>query len=339
MWQMLAGAGLGAVGSLVGGIMGRGQAKRIGTIEQQFYEDAERRARERSGELNPYIQGAYEQAQEAIRGTAFPQADLLQQRGEQAGADVMGATREGLGSLKPYAESGQRAITNLEELAAAKPFTEAELEFDPGYRFRLSEGTRALERAAAARGGLQGGGTLRALSRYAGAEASQEYANAFDRFMRTQEQRRSTLAGLAGYGATAGGQAAGYLQRGGEAAAEFGYGGLRDAAGMRVKANEQIGNLGVESTLKRSGLIADDVAVQRAARERALQARTGSMTAASNAMNQGISGAFNAVGGGLTLAGLSKAGGGGGYAAPAAPNWVYGAGAKPPMPYSWQFRP
>ena len=306
MWQMLAGAGLGAVGSLVGGIMGRGQAKRIGTIEQQFYEDQERRARELSGELNPYIQSAYEQAQEGIRGTAFPQADLLQQRGEQAGADVMAATREGIGYLDPYMQAGQRAVTGLETLAGAKAPTAADLEFDPGYQFRLSEGQRALERSAAARGGLQGGGTLRALTRYSQGEASQEYANAFDRFMRQQEGRRSTLAGLAGYGAQAGATAAGNLLKGGESAAQFGYGGLRDAAGMRVKANEQIGNLGVESTLKRSGLIADDVAFQRAARERALQARTGSMTAASNAFNQGLSGAIGAGAQGLTLWGLSK---------------------------------
>ena len=316
MWQMLAGAALGAGGSLLGGILGRGQAKRIGTIEQQFYEDQERRARELSGELNPYIQSAYEQAQEGIRGTAFPQADLLQQRGEQAGTDVMAATREGIGYLDPYTQAGQRAITNLEELAGAKAPTAADLEFDPGYQFRLSEGQRALERSAAARGGLQGGGTLRALTRYSQGEASQEYANAFDRFMRQQGARRETLAGLAGYGLQAGSQAGGNLQRGGESAGQFGYVGLRDAAGMRVRAGEQIGNLGVESTLKRSGLIAEDIDFQRAARERAMQARTGSMTAASNAFRQGLMGAFGGGGEGLSLFDLTRRGGTGAQAAP-----------------------
>ena len=78
---------------------------------------------------------------------------------------------------------------------------------DPGYQFRLSEGSKALERAAAARGSLQGGGTLKALTRYSQGEASQEYQNAFNRSLQgfqanqtARQQRFSNLSGLAGMG-------------------------------------------------------------------------------------------------------------------------------------------
>lgn len=64
---------------------------------------------------------------------------------------------------------------------------------DPGYAFRLKEGQKALERQAAARGGLISGGALKAATRYGQDMGSQEYQNAFNRY--------STLAGY-GQGAT-----------------------------------------------------------------------------------------------------------------------------------------
>lgn len=52
---------------------------------------------------------------------------------------------------------------------------------EPGYQFRLGEGTRALEQSAAARGTLRTGGSLKDLINYGQAAASQEYENAFGR--------------------------------------------------------------------------------------------------------------------------------------------------------------
>jgi len=69
---------------------------------------------------------------------------------------------------------------------------------DPGYAFRMSEGMKALERSAAARGGLLSGANLKNTQRFGQDLASQEYQNAFNRF---QTQRTNTLnpfASLAG---------------------------------------------------------------------------------------------------------------------------------------------
>ena len=63
---------------------------------------------------------------------------------------------------------------------------------DPSYKFRLGEGLKALDRQAAARGGLISGGALKAAQRYGQDFASTEFGNAYNR-----------LAGLAGVGQTA----------------------------------------------------------------------------------------------------------------------------------------
>jgi hypothetical protein len=52
---------------------------------------------------------------------------------------------------------------------------------DPGYRFRVDEGTRALQQSAAAQGHLRTGGTLKDIVGYGQAAASQEYPNVFNR--------------------------------------------------------------------------------------------------------------------------------------------------------------
>lgn len=73
-------------------------------------------------------------------------------------------------------------------------------EASPGYQFRLQEGLKAIERSAAARGGLRSGATMKSLNNYAQGSASAEYENFANR-----------LAALAGIGqnATAGSAQAG----------------------------------------------------------------------------------------------------------------------------------
>ena len=67
---------------------------------------------------------------------------------------------------------------------------------DPGYQFRYAEGMRALERSAAARGGLLSGGFARKAIRYGQDFASNEFANVYNR-----------IANIAGVGQTANSQA------------------------------------------------------------------------------------------------------------------------------------
>ena len=73
---------------------------------------------------------------------------------------------------------------------------------DPGYQFRLSEGLKAMERGAAARGGLQSGAALKAAQRYGQEYASGEYTNAFNRYQAERAARLNPLQSLSGVGQT-----------------------------------------------------------------------------------------------------------------------------------------
>jgi hypothetical protein len=129
---------------------------------------------------------------------------------------------------KPFREAGLAGQNRLMELLgiggtagapgygryATAEFGTDKFKADPGYAFRMSEGMKALERSAAARGGLLSGATLKGTQRYGQDLASQEYQNAFNRY---QAERAGTLnpyqalAGTAQSGANVLGQQAGQM--------------------------------------------------------------------------------------------------------------------------------
>jgi hypothetical protein len=103
----------------------------------------------------------------------------------------------------PWRQAGERALTKLEGASDYTPFGQAQFQADPGYAFRLSEGQKALDRQAAARGGLISGGALRAATRYGQEMGSQEYTNAFNRYQTERQARLGPLQSLAGVGQSA----------------------------------------------------------------------------------------------------------------------------------------
>jgi hypothetical protein len=115
---------------------------------------------------------------------------------------------EGVARQQPFYQAGVNALPEYvsgirEGGELVRGFTPADFTTDPGYAFRLAEGQKALDRQAAARGGLISGGALRAAQRYGQEMGSQEFGNAYNRFRETQGLRRNALAGVAGYGPTA----------------------------------------------------------------------------------------------------------------------------------------
>ncbi len=84
--------------------------------------------------------------------------------------------------------------------ALNRDFTLADFEADPGYAFRLAEGQKALERSAAAAGGLFSGRQLKDTIRYGQDFASNELTNAFNRFEHNRAGRFNRYANLAGVG-------------------------------------------------------------------------------------------------------------------------------------------
>lgn len=92
--------------------------------------------------------------------------------------------------LNPYYEAGNKSLSQLASGNLVNPST---LVNDSGYQFRLSEGLKGINAAAAARGGLGSGATMKALTRYGQDYASNEFDKAYGR-----EYNR--LSQLAGYG-------------------------------------------------------------------------------------------------------------------------------------------
>lgn len=94
----------------------------------------------------------------------------IQQRLRQQQAAQAGAQKDPLyGSL-------------LDTFKEYKPFSTADFQVDPGYAFRQAQGEQAIERMAAARGGLNSGRAAKDLASYNSGLASQEYQNAYGRY-------------------------------------------------------------------------------------------------------------------------------------------------------------
>ena len=105
---------------------------------------------------------------------------------------------------EPWRQAGIGALNQLIPLSQQyQPFGMAQFQAEPGYGFRLSEGIKALERGAAARGGLLSGAQGKALQQYGQNLASQEYQNAFNRYQAERQARLGPLQSLAGVGQTA----------------------------------------------------------------------------------------------------------------------------------------
>lgn len=102
----------------------------------------------------------------------------------------------------PFREAGVNALNKLVPLTDYQNFGMDQFQADPGYAFRMSEGMKALEGSAAARGGLLSGNTLRGIQRYGQDMASQEFQNAFNRYGIERERRLAPLQSLAGVGQT-----------------------------------------------------------------------------------------------------------------------------------------
>lgn len=167
--------------------------------------------------------------------------------------------------LAPYRQVGEKSTALMADLygfngpekqAAAK----MQFQSDPGYEFQRSEGLRAVEGSAAARGSALSGGAMKALQTYGTGLADQSYGNWYQRLANMQGigQNAAAQTGNIGantasnisnlYGQSGAAQAGGYLAAGnaitgslGDAAKAYGYykGGGFDSGGGNIPWNER----------------------------------------------------------------------------------------------------
>ena len=207
-------AGVSAAASVGGGLMAKSAAKKASKAQVQAAQDANA-AQERMFQKQMELQEPFRQ------GGLTAQDQIMQLLG--IGGDKAAA---GYGSM-------------------AKAFGTEQFQQDPGYQFRLREGLKALDRTAAARGGLLSGAQLRGVTRYGQELGTQEYTNAFNRYQAERQARLNPLQSLAGMGqttaSTLANQAGQYGQSMAQGAAQMGN--IR-ASGYMNQANALTGALG-----------------------------------------------------------------------------------------------
>lgn len=211
---------------------------------KSVFRDLERGTRDAAGNL---AAGTHE----FITGDKAKQAAL---DAERAAANDANATQKYIydqnrQDAQPWREAGGRALPQLESSDFQRDFTMSDFQADPGYAFRMAEGQKAIERSAAARGGLNSGATMKALTRFGQDTASQEYQNAYNRFNQDRDRRFGRLSQLAGIGQTATGQtmSAGQNYGNNVSANQIGYGNAVASANI-AQANRNAGLLNTAIT-------------------------------------------------------------------------------------------
>jgi hypothetical protein len=194
---------------------------------------------------------AAKSAGETQAAAADRAAELQRQTAQEQLALQKRIYEEGVARQQPWLTAGEQALNRLIPLTQYTRFGQAQFEADPGYAFRVSEGLKALDRQAAARGGLISGAALKAATRYGQEMGSQEYMNAFNRYQAERAAQLQPLQSLAGVGQTTAQQlgAAGQQYAGQAGQTAMGMAGAIGQAGAEAAQARASGYMGAAGAL------------------------------------------------------------------------------------------
>lgn len=186
----------------------------------------------------------------------------------KARGDLNTGFSQAIGRLAPYDDPGPAATNRLAALAGVQGGQAqlAALQSDPGYQFRLQQGTQAVDRGAAARGMLMSGANQKALTEFGQGLASSELNNAYNRTAGVADAARTTATNMAD------------LYRGkGQALANLATG-----------QGTQLGNLATNTTNAVQNINQNNLQNQVAANTAQGQARASAYTGVGNAANNAM---------------------------------------------------
>jgi hypothetical protein len=261
---MPAALGIGAAGSIIGGIIQGSAAKTA--AGQQAAQDQKALALEQANQ-----QQATTYQNQQLAATQQQQQPFL-----QAGQGALSSLSNLLGVGSGTGQAGYGSL--LQGYGSFQAPTAAQAEAQPGYQFQLQQGENALQNSAAARGSLLSGATAAGLQQY-GQQAAQTdyqqvynnqlsaYQNNFNTFQANQANEYNRLSGLTSTGQNA----ANTLASAQQAAAQntgniltqqsqiqgstLGNIGNAQAAGTIGQANAYSGALGSVSNLASQGAV------------------------------------------------------------------------------------
>lgn len=149
------------------------------------------------------ITGSNKQAKAATQAAQTQAAAT--DRASQVTRDMYNQTRS---DLQPYAQAGTNSLAQIMQQlgtggslnqnykgddfsfnGSSDPYQSEAFKFqaDPSYAFRQQQGMNGIQGSAAASGGLLSGATLKALNSFNSNLASQEYGNAYDRYLQGEQ--------------------------------------------------------------------------------------------------------------------------------------------------------
>lgn len=228
------------VTSVIGGLGSAKAATNAAKQQKEGYINANETLARTNTDANAGVQSAVDYG----RGAATTAAT-------DASAGVRDAAGTANARLDPYATTGAAATKTLGDIYAPggsgmKNFSNADMQDDDGYAFRLQQGQQALDRSASAHGTLGGGAAIKGLTDYAQGAASQEYQSAFDRYQKQNQDRVNNLNTLSKQGmdasTTQGGNDVGagvYAGNAGVNAAQ--YGGNIGMQGANIQSANTVG--------------------------------------------------------------------------------------------------
>jgi len=191
--MVAAAIGVSAVGSLASGIMQSDAASSAA--------DAQAQAAANSTALQREMFNKQVELQAPFRtGGLTAQNRLLTLLGLNPNTTVSGTNADGTAVTLP---AGLNVDTSSPDYGKyARDFGMSDFTTDPGYAFRLDQGNKALNAAAAARGGMISGNALTAAQNYGQQMGSQEYQNAYNRYQTNRANQLQPLQSLMGIGQT-----------------------------------------------------------------------------------------------------------------------------------------
>lgn len=223
MLPLLLAIGGSALGNVIGNMIGANAASKASKAQLQAANKA---------------QGQITSAYNSAKGYQQPYYDIGTQNARSLSQMVNG----GQFDVNPYSYQMQQA-----------PQMDFNFEADPSYQWRMQQGMNAINGGAAARGNQLSGATMKALQKYGQGMASQEYANAFDRYntnrnFANNQYQFGTQQGMANALNTYNANNQQATQR---------YNRFNDLAGMGQTAAGNMGNLASNYGANMSGLYGD----------------------------------------------------------------------------------
>lgn len=276
------GAILGAVSgvsSLLGGILGKSAAEKAADIQAQAAREAAARATQTANEVNPLITGAANTAGQQARTAA----------GESI-AGMSEATGNANALLDPYSELGSKGAGLLSTAldSSGRMPTLDELQMDPGYQFRRDEALKGISGRAAALGLATSGGNAKDIVNYVGKESSQEYNNAFNRFITNRQSNIDNLKSVVGTGLTASSAQGGNLLKNAGYAGDLNYGSTVYGGDKNYDATVQTGRNSIAATTQSNDYLTSGANAEAAGKVGGTNAFINGVTGAAGGVTTGV---------------------------------------------------